>query len=76
MTNKKKSTLNSKHLVFLLFSIMGGLFLWNEYRADLIGALPYLILLLCPLMHIFMHKGHGGHGDKDDKHDTHQRGAS
>jgi hypothetical protein len=25
--------------------------------------LPWLILLACPLMHIFMHGGHGGHGD-------------
>jgi hypothetical protein len=23
--------------------------------------LPYLILLACPLMHLFMHRGHGGH---------------
>jgi len=25
--------------------------------------LPYAIFLLCPLMHIFMMKGHGDHGD-------------
>lgn len=67
MTNKNKSTLNINQLVLLLVIIVGGLFLWNEYRADLVGALPYLILLLCPLMHIFMHKGHGGHNHKDDK---------
>jgi hypothetical protein len=24
--------------------------------------LPYLIFLLCPLSHLFMHRGHGGHG--------------
>ncbi|MDD2920638.1 DUF2933 domain-containing protein, partial [Rhodoferax sp.] len=25
------------------------------------GALPYLLLAACPLMHVFMHHGHGGH---------------
>jgi len=24
--------------------------------------LPFLFLLACPLMHMFMHRGHGGHG--------------
>jgi hypothetical protein len=43
-------------------------FLWTEHRAHLFGALPYLLLLLCPAMHLFMHRGHGGghthdHGD-------------
>ena len=35
-----------------------------EHRAHVIVALPYLILLLCPLLHVFMHggHGHGGHG--------------
>ena len=37
-------------------------FLLMEHRAHFIYALPYLILLLCPLMHLFMHRGHGGHG--------------
>jgi hypothetical protein len=23
--------------------------------------LPYLFFLACPLMHLFMHRGHGGH---------------
>jgi len=35
-------------------------FLWTEHRAHLFGVLPYLLLLLCPLMHLFMHRGHGG----------------
>jgi len=26
------------------------------------GALPFLLLLACPLMHLFMHHGHGGRG--------------
>jgi hypothetical protein len=28
-----------------------------------LGVLPYLLLLACPLMHVFMHHGHQ-HGDR------------
>jgi hypothetical protein len=34
----------------------------TEHLAHVVGALPLLILLACPLMHVFMHHGHGGHG--------------
>lgn len=35
-------------------------FLWMEHRTHLLAVLPYLILLLCPLLHLLMHRGHGG----------------
>lgn len=35
-----------------------GFYLWTEHRAHLFGALPYLLLLACPLMHLFMHRSH------------------
>jgi L-asparagine transporter-like permease len=38
-------------------------FLWTDHRGHVIVFLPYALLLLCPLMHVFMHHGHGGHGD-------------
>ena len=28
---------------------------------DIVYALPYVFLLLCPLIHLFMHRGHGRH---------------
>ena len=31
------------------------------HRAHLLGLLPYALFLLCPLLHIFMHRGHSGH---------------
>ena len=37
-------------------------FLVTEHTAHLFGVLPYGFLLLCPLMHFFMHRGHGSHG--------------
>ena len=51
-------------LVFVAFAAIGGYFLWTEHRAHLalaIPYLPYLLLLACPLLHVFMHGGHGGH---------------
>lgn len=42
--------------------VLGGVaafYLLEEHRAHLLGILPYLIFLACPLMHIFMHHGHG-----------------
>ena len=47
--------------VLVGFMIAGGFYLALEHRAHLLGVLPYLILLACPLMHLFMHRGHG-HG--------------
>ena len=43
-------------------------FLLTEHRAHFFFAFPLLLLLACPLMHIFMHHGHGGHGDGNDHH--------
>lgn len=43
------------------FLAVAAFFLWTEHRAHLLGALPYLLILACPLMHIFHHGGHG-HG--------------
>jgi hypothetical protein len=42
--------------------IAAAFFLWTEHRAHVLGVLPYVIFLLCPLSHFFMHRGHGSHG--------------
>lgn len=47
--------------VFLGFAAIALFFLLTEHRAHFLGALPYLLLLACPLLHIFGHGGHGGH---------------
>ena len=44
-----------------LFLAIAAFFLWEEHRAHLLGALPYVLLLLCPVIHLFMHRGHGSH---------------
>ena len=53
----------SRYAIGLL--VMGAIaayFLLSEHRAHFLGALPLLLLLSCPLMHVFMHHGHGDHG--------------
>ena len=53
-------------LVLLGFLAIAGVLLFTEHRAHVLGALLYVPLLLCPLMHFFMHgHGHGGHGQDD-----------
>ena len=49
-------------LGLLVFGAIAAYFLLSEHRAHFFGALPFLLLLACPFMHIFMHGGHGGHG--------------
>ena len=45
----------------VVFGAVAAYFLLSEHRAHFLGALPFLFLLACPLMHAFMHRGHGGH---------------
>lgn len=44
---------------FLLIALF---YLLTEHTAHFFGVLPFLLLLACPVMHLFMHHGHGGHG--------------
>lgn len=49
-------------LVLCGFLLIAGFYLLTEHTAHVFGALPFLLLLACPLMHLFMHHGHGNHG--------------
>ena len=49
-------------IVLLGFLAVAAFYLATEHTAHLLGALPFLVFLACPLMHLFMHHGHGGHG--------------
>ena len=49
-------------LIFLAFLAIAAFYLVTEHTAHLFGALPFLLLAACPLLHLFMHGGHGGHG--------------
>lgn len=54
-------------IVLCGFLLVAGFYLLTEHTAHLFGVLPYLLLLACPLMHLFMHHGHGGHSAGADK---------
>ena len=48
----------------ILLAAIAVFFLWEEHKAHILGALPWLLLLACPLIHMSMHGRHGqGHGD-------------
>ena len=57
----------TKWIVVACVAIAAFLLLISQ-RADpsvLLQYLPFLILLLCPLMHVFMHGGHGSRHKHD-----------
>ena len=47
-------------VVMVAFLAIAAFFLLTEHTAHVFGVLPYALLLLCPLLHVFMHHGHGG----------------
>lgn len=51
----------SSGLVMCGFLLVAGFYLLTEHTAHLFGVLPFLLILACPLMHLFHHHGHGGH---------------
>ena len=50
------------------FLLVAAFYLIVEHTAHVFGVLPFLLILACPLMHLFHH--HGGHG-----HGGHQAGG-
>jgi hypothetical protein len=46
---------------------LAAFFVLRNYSDQMAGWLPYLIFLLCPLMHLFMHRSHGRHGGDSGK---------
>ena len=59
----------------IVFGAIAAYFLLSEHRAHFLGVLPFLFLLACPLMHVFMHGGHGGHGGGHAEHDSGGQGS-
>jgi hypothetical protein len=58
-------------LVAIAFLAVAAFYLVTEHTAHFFGLLPYGLLLLCPILHLFMHGGHGGHGGQEN-HSEHQ----
>lgn len=47
-------------IALFVFLAIITFFLITEHLAHIIPVLPWLLLLACPLMHLFMHGGHSG----------------
>ena len=43
------------------FMLVAGFYLLTEHTAHAFGMLPFLLILACPLMHLFHHHGHSRH---------------
>lgn len=75
-TDSRRKTFHIPWLLgFCLFATIALFFLWEEHEAHILGALPYALLLLCPIIHLFMHRDHGNHGHAaghDDAHAQHR----
>ncbi|HSC76812.1 MAG TPA: DUF2933 domain-containing protein [Pseudomonadales bacterium] len=52
-----------------------GFLMYTGHTAHLLGFAPYLFLLACPLMHIFMHGGHHHHSAKPGEEHSHGGGG-
>lgn len=54
-------------LALLGFLAVAGFFLITEHRAHVLGVLPFVLVALCPLLHLFGHGGHDHDAQKGDK---------
>ena len=60
-TLKSRNWVNSRGKILLLLCLgIVGFLMLTDHRAHLFGILPYLLLLACPFIHLFMHRGHSG----------------
>ncbi len=48
-------------LVLLGLAAIAVFLLLAGHVDHMVAALPFALILACPLMHLFMHGGHGGH---------------
>ena len=63
-------------ILWLAFLLIAGFLLVSEHRAHILGASLWLLLLACPLLHIFGHGGHGGHGGHEQPKGSGRSGST
>ncbi|MEO7910398.1 MAG: DUF2933 domain-containing protein [Roseiflexaceae bacterium] len=61
-------------ITLIAFLAIATFYLVTEHTAHFFGVLPFALLLLCPILHLFMHGGHGGQNDQREPgdHSQHQ----
>ncbi len=60
---------SSASIAIAMLAVILVFFLIREHWEHLAGRWIYLLLLLCPLMHLFGHGGHGHRGKSGDSND-------
>ena len=60
-------------IVAVVAVVLLAIYTATQHTEHIVAALPFAFILLCPLMHLFMHGGHAGHGAdgstrRDDGH--------
>ncbi|RXF71533.1 MULTISPECIES: DUF2933 domain-containing protein [Hyphomicrobiales] len=63
---KPSNRFSAANIALYGFLAIAAFYLITEHRAHLLGWLPWLLILACPLLHVFMHGKHGGHGGHGD----------
>ena len=53
-------------IAFFVFIGIAAFFLVTEHTAHVFGVLPFLLIAICPLLHMGGHGRHRGHGDHRD----------
>ena len=59
---------SGRAIAVLVILAVIGILMFNGHQSHLLRILPYLLLLACPFMHFFMHRGHGKHGGDSGQH--------
>ena len=74
-TKKTSFWLTPKGLAAMGLIGAASYFLLMENRQHVWQYLPFLILLACPLMHLFMHGGHGNHSNHGERGSSNEGGV-
>ena len=53
----------------IMLALIGAFYLLREHWGHVAGYWPYLLLLACPVMHLFHGHGHGHHHGSHAGHD-------
>jgi hypothetical protein len=61
-TNTSRLSVRYVRPVLWVLASLALLYLIVEHPKHLLGWWPFLALMACPFMHLFMHRGHGSHG--------------
>lgn len=71
MSDKQPSFFLSRKFALVCLVVAAAYFILMEHWRHIVPLLPYVFLLMCPLMHLFMHGGHGGHKQEEGEHEGH-----